>query len=424
MNAGLLDMLHDARDEDVLAIAQAVHVDLDGVRQIAVEEQRILAEHRVDLARLVVGVAGLHLGGDEAGEGVEQIVLQGALVADDGHGPAAQHIGGTHHQGQAQFSRDDAGLLDRIGDAVLGLLQAEPLQQALEAVAVFGQINGVDGGAENRDARFLQGVGELQRGLAAELHDDADQFSVLLFLVQDFKHVLLGQRLEIEAVRGVVVGGDRLGIAVDHDRLEPGVRERETGVAAAIVELDALADAVRPAAENDDLAIVGGARLAGRSADERRLIGRIHISGGRSEFRRAGVDALEHRTHVEPVTQGAHLVLGLARERGEAHVGKACRFQHAQARRIARQAMLADLVFEVHDLLEASDEPWVDLAGFEDLLAAHAHAQGLADDQQAVGGLLAEAGAQHVPVIAHAQPLDLDLVETIEAGFQRAQGLL
>jgi hypothetical protein len=41
MDAGFLDMLHDAGDEGVLAVAQAIDVDLDRVGQIAVDQQRI-----------------------------------------------------------------------------------------------------------------------------------------------------------------------------------------------------------------------------------------------------------------------------------------------------------------------------------------------------------------------------------------------
>jgi hypothetical protein len=70
---------------------------------------------------------------------------------------------------------------------------------------------------------------------------------------QDLQHVLRRQRLEIEPVGGVVVGRDGLGVAVDHDRFVAGIGQREGGVAAAIVELDALADAVGTAAEDDDL---------------------------------------------------------------------------------------------------------------------------------------------------------------------------
>ena len=40
MDAGLLDVLHDAGDEDVLAVGQAIDVDLDGVGEIAVDQQR------------------------------------------------------------------------------------------------------------------------------------------------------------------------------------------------------------------------------------------------------------------------------------------------------------------------------------------------------------------------------------------------
>ena len=54
----------------------------------------------------------------------------------------------------------------------------------------------------------------------------------------------------------------RLRVAVDHDGLEAGLLQRIGGVDAAIVELDALADAVRAAAEDDDLLAVGRVGLA------------------------------------------------------------------------------------------------------------------------------------------------------------------
>ena len=40
VDAGLLDVLHDPADPDVLAVAQRVDVDLDRVLQEAVEEDR------------------------------------------------------------------------------------------------------------------------------------------------------------------------------------------------------------------------------------------------------------------------------------------------------------------------------------------------------------------------------------------------
>ena len=78
MNAGLLDMLHHPGDKNILAVAQAVDIHLDSVGEIAVEQQRILAEHRIDLAGLVIGVARLDVGRHKAGQGAEQIVVQRA----------------------------------------------------------------------------------------------------------------------------------------------------------------------------------------------------------------------------------------------------------------------------------------------------------------------------------------------------------
>ena len=60
--------------------------------------------------------------------------------------------------------------------------------------------------------------------------------------------MLKRQRLKIQAIRGVVVGRDRLGVAVDHDRLVALIAQRETGVTAAIIEFDPLADTVGPTA--------------------------------------------------------------------------------------------------------------------------------------------------------------------------------
>src|SRR3546814_12638148 len=69
-------------------------------------------------------------------------------------------------------------------------------------------------------------------------------------------------RSEGEAVRGVVIRRHRLRIAVHHDGFIAGLAEGIGGVDAAVVELDALADAVRPAAEDHHLGAGAGIGLA------------------------------------------------------------------------------------------------------------------------------------------------------------------
>src|SRR3989449_9781733 len=72
-----------------------------------------------------------------------------------------------------------------------------------------------------------------QRRLAAELHHHSERS----LPPHDLEHVLQGERLEVQLVRDVEVGRDGLGVAVDHDRLEPQLAEREPRPDAAVVEL-------------------------------------------------------------------------------------------------------------------------------------------------------------------------------------------
>ncbi len=169
------------------------------------------------------------------------------------------------------------------------LRDAEIPQQLREALAVLGQVDRVGRGAEDPDAGLLQRQRQLERRLPAELHDAGDVAAGLLLALDDRDHVLEGQRLEVQPVDGVVVGRHRLRVAVDHHRLEALLAQREGGVAAAVVELDALADAVRAAAEDHHLLARRRIRLA------LLLVGAVHVRRERLELGRAGVDALVGR---------------------------------------------------------------------------------------------------------------------------------
>ena len=257
------------------------------------------------------------------------------------------------------------------------------------------------------------------------------QRSVAALGVDDLQHVFRRQRLEIEPVGGVVVGRHRFRIAVDHDGLVAGFLEREGGVTAAIVELDALPDAVRAAAQDDDLLLVGRRRFVGDLAVERRLIGRIHVGGGRGEFGGASVDALEHRPHAElarvfRVTASASLPvslpsrvsekpMALSRRNGAAVVGRPLALICASA-----STMSADL----------RQEPRIDAAGVMDQLVAGAEPHRLRQLQQPVRRRRAERCADVVLVVGivdalgRVEAVDRHLVEPGEPRLQRAQRLL
>ena len=82
VHAGLLDVLHDAPDPDLVAVAERVDVHLQGVLQEAVE---------VDPP----AVSGL----------AAQVAVEILLRVDDLHRPPAEHVGGAHQQREARPSR-------------------------------------------------------------------------------------------------------------------------------------------------------------------------------------------------------------------------------------------------------------------------------------------------------------------------------
>ena len=217
---------------DPLAVGDGVHVEFERIFQVVVDQHRAIRR---------------------GGLGMRQVVGQRCVVVRDLHGPAAKHVRGPHQHRIADACGHAPGRIQRLRRAPVRAGDVELAQQLAEAHAILGQVDGVGQGAPDRHAGLGQAVRQVERRLPAELDDHA----VGLFLVDDVEDILQRQRLEVEPVGGVVVGADRLRVAVDHDGLVAQLFERKAGVNAAIVELDPLADAVRAAAEDDDLPIVG-----------------------------------------------------------------------------------------------------------------------------------------------------------------------
>ena len=228
MHAGFLDVLHDAGDQHVGAVAERVHVHFGGVIQEAVHQHGAVLREGHRLAHVLAH----HL-----------------LVVGDHHGAPAQHIAGTHQHRIADARGHRAGFLHAGGGAVGGARNLQLVEQLAEQLAILGQIDVLGIGADDGHAEALERQRQIERRLPAELHDHA----IGLFGIDDVEHVLQRERLEVEAIAGVVIGGHGLGIAVDHDRLDAHFLERETGVAAAVIELDSLPYAIGPAAQNHDL---------------------------------------------------------------------------------------------------------------------------------------------------------------------------
>ena len=181
---------------------------------------------------------------------------------------------------------------------------------------------------------------------------------------------------------------------------------------AAVVELDALTDAVRTAAEHHDLPAVGGFGLA------LLLVGGVEVGGVGRKFGGAGVDALVDGTDAHRQAGGADLGLLRARQLGKASVGEALALEEEHVGLRERgERIAAELVLGLDDLADLIEEPRIDGGEFVELFVRHAGADAVGKEEDAFG-------AGHGDFVAKLLDAGARFVEAVVAGLQTAQGLL
>ena len=282
--AGPFHMLHDPRNQDSLAVADGVNL-------------AFLAFHvAVDQHRLV----GRQLGG--GGE----VAYELGGILHDLHGAPAQDVAGPDDGGVA----DGLGHLERLADSrhrrAGGLRNPQAGEKVLELVPVGSDVDGLRAGPQDGHTGHGKGLGQVYRRLAAELHQGGGRRNVSVlavsrFVVDDVADRLLIQWLKVQAVAGIEVGGHRLGVGVDHDAADSGLRQGDGGVNAAIVEFDALPYAYGAAAYDQRLLPLQGRRLV------LLVVGAVIVGGDRVELGGAGIDRLVDRAEPPLAAEVAHL---------------------------------------------------------------------------------------------------------------------
>jgi hypothetical protein len=274
VDAGFFDVLHHPAEIHLVPVVEHVDVDLDGVVEESVDEDGVLGR----------GDGGLL---DVGGERL--------VVVDDLHAAPAEHVGGAHQHRVADLVRHRERFAGAVCRAVSRRGQARLGEHPAEGAAVLGQVDGLRRGADDWHAGVLEGLGQPEGRLAPELHDDPGNRTGGPLGLVDLKDVFEGQRFEVEAAARVVVGGDGLWVAVDHDRVVAGITQRETGVHAGVVELDALTDPVGAGAEDDDSRPLPWRDLG------LLVVRRVVVRGLGGELGRTGVDGLEDGSDAQRV---------------------------------------------------------------------------------------------------------------------------
>src|SRR5690606_30106285 len=175
------------------------------------------------------------------------------------HGAPAEHERRPYHHRVADGLRRLHPLLERGDGRARRLGNTCLLQETFEQPAVLRRLDDVGAGADDGQPGTPDRVGQVDGRLAAKLHDAGRGGAVAFarLVLDEVAHALLVQRLEVEAVARVEVRGDGLGVGIGHDGAIAGALQRPGGVHTRVVELDALADADGPAADDDRGVAVG-----------------------------------------------------------------------------------------------------------------------------------------------------------------------
>ena len=179
MHACFLDMFHDAGHVHIVPVADRVDIDFNRVREVAVDEQRLVA-------------------GDQQSLGGK--LAQVLVITRNLHRAPAQHERGTQHDGIADLARLHFRFLDAARGTRRRLLDAQLVEKSGELLAVFRQVDRFRRRAKDRHFLLVKRSRQFQRRLSAELDDQAHQLAAGLLLVHDFHHVLDSQWFEVKPV--------------------------------------------------------------------------------------------------------------------------------------------------------------------------------------------------------------------------------
>ncbi len=211
---------------------------------------------------------------------------------------------------------------------------------------------------------------QVERRLAAELDERGQRRIAVSGLgLDDLQDALRVQRLEVQPGRGVEVRRDCLGVRVDHHRLPAVPAERLRGLDRAVVELDALADAHRPRAD-DQRRRPGHRGCLGRRS--RGGIRGVEVGRLRRELRGAGIDHREPRAKADGGTSFRHRLQGEPGQRRDVPIPERGTLGgHEQAVGEAGP-LLRHLVGEVDQSLHLGQEPGRDARDLVQLGRLHA----------------------------------------------------
>ena len=196
-----------------------------------------------------------------------------------------------------------------------------------------------------------------------------------------FQNIFFRQRLEIKTVRGIVIRRDSFGVTIDHDGFNIEFRHGVGRVTTAIIKFNTLADAIRSAAEDNNLlAVRHTGFILHIAAKARHLISRVHIRGFGCKLCRASIHPLIDRAHACLVTGLTNSAFRFTCQLTNPNIGKPFRFNCAPCLGIFWQSIFGQPILRFNQRLNLAQEPRIKFRILLNFLNGKSCAEGLRDD--------------------------------------------
>ena len=389
VNTGTLHVLHDAGDQHILAIKHAVHFQLTA-HQVLVNQNGVLLNGHVDDLHELFNVA---------------------VIIGNFHTLTAKHVRRTHQNGVAQL----IGSLQRFfrgkDCTALGSRNIAKLQNLIKTLTVFSGVHTIGRSTKDLNTHISQCLSQLNGSLTAELNNCAPRFLQL----HDVLNVLGSQRLKVELIRHVKVGGNGFRVIVNNDGLKTHAAECPHRMNRAIVKLNALANTNGAGAENQDFFLA----RAGIHCLIFSVIRGVIVRCFCIKFSGASIHLLEGRNNAVAFTQRLNFRLFHAAQMGNVTISKAHFLGFLHGVCIRHTFACHQFVFHVDNTLEGIQEPNIHLGDVIDLLRRETAAKSLSNDKQTLVGNL----YQHILNLVGIQILQFIQLQSTHIQLQRADSL-
>ena len=228
MNTRSLNVLHNAGDKNVLAVANRVNLKLYA-HHILVDKHRVF-----DFLR----------------QNDFHIFFHVRFVERDNHILPAKNVARTEQNRVADALSRLESLFFGKNSKTARTIDVQLFAQIFKSFAVFCKVNSVGTCSQDFYSLVVQELCELYRRLSAKSDNNANR----LFGINHAHHVFGSERLKIKAVRCVEIGRNGFGVVVNRNHVVAEPFQCPHALHACIVELDALPNADRTRAQNDNRA--------------------------------------------------------------------------------------------------------------------------------------------------------------------------